>query len=458
MRNTLIITAFAITLAGCSTYKTYTRPQIDTDSLYGKGVAGTDTVSLGALSWQELFTDVKLQSLINTGLQNNSDLKIASLRVKEAEATLRASRLAYLPAVSATPQGQLSGFGSSAAAKTYSLALSADWEADVAGKLTNAERQSRATLNMQNAYRQAVQTQLIATIANSYYNLLTLDSQLDISQKTLSSWDETIRTLEAQKKVGEANDAAVSQAKANRLSVDASILTLQQQIREQENSLSVLIGDKPHAIGRSSLTEQTFPDSLSVGVPLQLLDNRPDIRQAEYNLQSAFYATNIARSAFYPQVTLSGTLGWTNNSGAAIVNPGKMLWNALASVTQPLFNRGQNRANLEIAKAQQEEALTSFQQSLLQAGAEVNNALTQWQTADKRLDVDNSQINALQKTVESTRLLLKYSDEKSYLEVLTAQQSLLQAELTKQQDIFNKIQGIINLYHALGGGSADLPM
>lgn len=453
MRNTIILFILSLCLASCGTYKNYTRPQIDTDSIFGKDVTAADTTSLVSLPWQELFTDPYLQSLITTGLQNNSDLKIASLRVKEAEATLKASRLAYFPAVNATPQGQLSGFGSSAAAKTYSLALSADWEADIAGRLTNAERQSRATLGMQKAYRQAVQTQLIATIANSYYNLLTLDAQLDISKKTLSSWDETIRTLEAQKKVGEANDAAVSQAKANRLSVDASILTLQQQVREQENSLSVLIGDKAHAINRGTLAGQFFPDSLSVGVPLQLLDNRPDIRQAEYNLQSAFYATNIARAAFYPQLTLSGTLGWTNNSGAAIVNPGKMLWNALASVTQPLFNRGTNRANLEIAKAQQEEALTSFQQSLLQAGAEVNNALTQWQTADKKLVVDNSQIEALRKTVESTRLLLRYSDDKSYLEVLTAQQSLLQAELTEKQDVFNKIQGVINLYHALGGGS-----
>lgn len=453
MRNTIILFILSLCLASCGTYKNYTRPQIDTDLIFGKDVTVADTTSLGSLPWQSLFTDPYLQSLITTGLQNNSDLKIASLRVKEAEATLRASRLAYLPAVNATPQGQLNGFGSGAAAKTYSLALSADWEADIAGRLTNAERRSRATLGMQKAYRQAVQTQLIATIANSYYNLLTLDAQLDISKKTLSSWDETIRTLEAQKKVGEANDAAVSQAKANRLSVDASILTLQQQVREQENALSVLIGDKAHAINRGTLAGQSFPDSLSVGVPLQLLDNRPDIRQAEYNLQSAFYATNIARATFYPQLTLSGTLGWTNNSGAAIVNPGKMLWNALASVTQPLFNRGVNRANLEIAKAQQEEALTSFQQSLLQAGAEVNNALTQWQTADKKLVVDNSQIEALRKTVESTRLLLRYSDDKSYLEVLTAQQSLLQAELTEKQDVFNKIQGVINLYHALGGGS-----
>lgn len=259
MRNTIILFILSLCLASCGTYKNYTRPQMDSDSIFGKDVTVADTTSLGSLPWQSLFTDPYLQSLITTGLQNNSDLKIASLRVKEAEATLRASRLAYLPAVNATPQGQLSGFGSGAAAKTYSLALSADWEADIAGRLTNAERRSRATLGMQKAYRQAVQTQLIATIANSYYNLLTLDAQLDISKKTLSSWDETIRTLEAQKKVGEANDAAVSQAKANRLSVDASILTLQQQVREQENSLSVLIGDKAHAINRGTFGRAILP-------------------------------------------------------------------------------------------------------------------------------------------------------------------------------------------------------
>lgn len=413
-------------------------------------VNGNDDIK-ETLPWRALFTDPKLQSLIDTGLVNNSDLRIASLRVREAEASLRAAKLAYLPSASVTPQGQLSRFDGNGT-QTYNLALSADWELDIAGRITNAKRGAIATAAMQHEARQAVQTQLVATIANSYYNLLTLDSQLDISQRTLKSWQETLRTLEVMKKVGESTEAAVAQARANTLAVEGSIATLGQQIREQENSLNVLIGVAPRHIDRTTLARQSFPDSLSAGIPLRLLGNRPDVRQAEYNLQAAYYATRVARAAFYPQVTLSGTIGWTNNGGAAIVNPGSWLLNAIGSLTQPLFNRGKNTANLEIAKAQQEEAKVSFQQKLLQAGAEVNNALTQWQTAQKRLEIDSQQASALRDAVRSTRLLLQHSSSATYLEVLTAQQSLLQAELTEAQDTFNKIQGIINLYHALGGG------
>jgi outer membrane protein TolC len=258
--------------------------------------------------------------------------------------------------------------------------------------------------------------------------------------------------LQVQKNVGNATEAAVSQARANQLTVKSSLLTLQQQIKKQENALSVLLGMPPHPIERTKLTAQSFPEQISIGIPLQVLNNRPDIRQVEYALQRAFYASNIAHAAFYPQMTIGGTLGWTNNSGTSIANPGKWLWNAICSLTQPLFNRGINRANLKIAKARQEEALTTFQQKLLQAGAEVNNALTQWQTAQQRLIIDKEQISTLQSTVRSTRLLMQHSDTSSYLEVLTAQQTLLQAELTEKQNLFNKIQGIINLYHALGGG------
>lgn len=452
MKHTLLYIA-ALSLTACGTYKTYERPEINTDGLFGAEAVQTDTTSIASLSWRELFTDTKLQALIDSGLANNSDLRIAALKVTEAEATLRASRKAYLPSVSLAPQGQLSSFDGSSAAETYSLALSAEWEIDIAGKLTNEKRGAAASLAMNEAYRQAVQTQLVATIANSYYNLLMLDTQLDISRRTLDSWTETLRTLQVQKNVGDATEAAVSQAKANVLTVEGSLLTLRQQIREQENSLSALLGTTPRCIERSSLAEQSFPDTISTGIPLQMLDNRPDVRQAEYDLQRTFYATNTARAAFYPQVTLSGTLGWSNTDGSAIVNPGKWLWNAIGSLTQPIFNRGRNTANLQIAKAQQEEALTAFRQKLLQAGTEVNNALTQWQTARQRLDIDRQQISALENTVRSTRLLMQHSDGSSYLEVLTAQQALLQAELTETQDTFNKIQGVVNLYHALGGGT-----
>ncbi len=450
-----IIIAIAVTLlaSGCSTYKKYSRPEeITTENLFGEDVAVSDTVSIASIPWREFFRDPQLQALIDSGLVNNSDLRIASLRVTQAEATLSAARLAYLPGVSLNPQGGISSYDGAKAVKTYSLGLSADWEIDIAGKMTNEKRGAYASLQQQRNYRQAVSTQLVATIANTYFNLLTIDQQLAISKESLGAWDEIIRTLEARKKVGEANDAAVSQAKASRYEVENSILSLSQQLKIMENSLCTLLGRTPQNIPRGSLKSQEFPDTLALGVPLRLLENRPDIRQAEYGLQAAFYSTNIARAAFYPSLTLSGTIGWTNNSGAGIVNPGNWLLNALGSLTQPLFNRGRNIANLKIAKAQQEEALIAFQQKLLDAGAEVNDALTQWQNAQQRLVVSRCQIEVLGNAVKSTRLLMAHSDNGSYLEVLTAQQSLLSAQLTETQETFDKIQGMIKLYHALGGG------
>ena len=245
--------------------------------------------------------------MIDTGLVNNSDLRIASLKVAEAEASLSAAKLAYLPAVSLTPQGSVSKYGSEPSARTYSLGLSADWEIELAGRITNEKRGAFASLQQQRSYRQAVSTQLVATIANTYFNLLMLDEQILISGQSLDAWDEIIRTLEIRKKVGESDEAAVAQAKASRLEVENSILSLTQQVRVMENSMCALLGWTPRRIERGDLKSQVFPESLSVGIPLQLLDNRPDIRQAEYTLEEAFYGTNVARAAFYPSLTLGGT-------------------------------------------------------------------------------------------------------------------------------------------------------
>lgn len=453
MRRIIILCGTAL-LAGCSIYKPYSRPEIKMEMglLYGQDVTVEDTTSIAVLPWTELFTDPMLQALIREGLENNTDLGIARLRVKEAEATLLSSRLAYLPSVSLTPQGGLSSYDGAKTSKTYTLAASAEWEIDLFGRLTNAKHGARAALEGSRAYTQAVQTQLIATIAGSYYNLLMLDRQLDISRRTAESWAEILRTYEAKMKVGEATEVIVAQARASKLSVEASVLTLQKQIRAQENSLSALLGSVPRSIERSTLDRQRFPDTLTVGVPLQLLEHRPDVRQAEQALAQAFYATNAARTAFYPSINLSGSAGWTNNAGTVISNPGSWLLNALGSLTQPLFNRGGNIANLRIAKMQQEEALLAFRQSLLKAGSEVNDALIQWQTADSRLKIIGEQVEALQSAVDNTRKLMEYSNSSSYLEVLTARQNLLQAELTEANDRFDKIQGVINLYHALGGG------
>lgn len=453
IKKTITITIFCATLTGCHIYRAYERPESVnvSDSLYRQPVAGEDTASLASLSWKELFTDPQLQQLIETGLNNNTDLSIARLKVKEAEALLMTSRLSYLPSVSLTPQGTLTSADGNKASKTYNLAASADWEIDLFGKLLNSKRGAQAALEQSEAYRQAVQTQLVATIANSYYTLLMLDEQLDISRRTAQTWDESVRTMKALKRAGQTTEMAVAQTEAGKLAVDASVLSVERQINEMENSLSTLLGLSPQAIERSTLKEQQFPDTLSTGVPLQLLSRRPDVRQCEAQLAVAYYATNSARSAFYPSITLSGSAGWTNATGATVTNPGQWLLTAVGSLIQPIFNRGKNIANLKIAKAQQEEALLTFRQSLLDAGAEVNDALVQWQTARQRIQLDEQQVAALRSALHSSELLMQHSSQ-NYLEVLTARQSLLQAELDTTTDRFDEIQGVINLYHALGGG------
>ena len=438
-------------LTGCQ-YRTYERPEMpQTDSLYQRLTMSGDTASIADLSWQELFTDPLLQQLIETGIDHNTDLSIARLRVKEAEALLTASKLAYLPSVSLTPQGTIRKVEGESATKSYNLAASADWEIDIFGRITNAKREAKAVLEQSEAYRQAVQTQLVATIANSYYSLLMLDKQYEISRSTAELWAENLRVMKALKEAGQTTEMAVAQIEASKLAVDASLLSLQQQITEMENSISSLLGDVPRQIERSTLDAQSFPDTLLVGVPLQLLQRRPDVRQSEAALAAAFYVTNQAYAAFYPSITLSGSAGWTNAAGALITNPGEWLLSAVGSLVQPLFNRGQNVANLKVAKAQQEEALLTFRQSLLDAGTEVNSALLQWQTARQRLKLDEQQIASLESAVRSSELLMLHSSQ-NYLEVLTARQTLLDAELSAVADRFDEIQGVINLYHALGGG------
>lgn len=439
-------------LSGCHIYRTYERPELSgVDSLYRVPAMTEDTMSLADFSWKELFTDTVLQQLIEKGIANNTDLNIARLKVREAEALLTSSKLAYLPSVSLTPQGTIKSIEGNSPTKTYNLAALADWELDIFGRLTNAKREAKAVLEQSQAYKQAVQTQLIATIANSYYTLLMLDKQLDISKRTAEIWAENLRVMKALKKAGQTTEMAVAQIEASKLSVDASLLSLEQQITEVENSLSSLLGVVPQRIDRSTLDMQSFPDTLSVGVPLQLLQRRPDVRQSEAVLAESFYTTNRAYSAFYPAITLSGSAGWTNAAGAIISNPGEWLFSAVGALVQPLFNRGQNIANLKVAKARQEEALLTFRQTLLNAGTEVNDALLQWQVARRRLDLDRQQIISLQSAVRSSELLMRHSSQ-NYLEVLTARQTLLDAELSAVSDRFEEIQGVINLYHALGGG------
>lgn len=441
----------------CHIYKSYDRPEdVDTAGMYrdpysATDTLATDTTNMGNMPWQEVFTDPQLQALIGQALMNNTDMQSATLRVEQAQAMLLSARLSYLPSVNLAPQGTLSSFDGGSVNKTYQLPAVASWEIDLFGRLLNASRSAKATLLQSQAYRQAVRSQLIANVANTYYTLLMLDRQLAISEETARIWKENVRAMAAMKEAGMTNEAAVAQSKANSHQVEASLADLRRQIRETENALSVVLGEAPHAIERGVLERQQLPQQLNAGIPVQMLANRPDVQAAEMQLAVAYYATNQARSAFYPQLILSGSAGWTNSAGGMIVNPGKVLLSAVGSLTQPIFNRGANIARLKVSKAQQEEAILNFQQSILNAGKEVSDALYLYESASTKIVERRGQVEAMENAVAYTQALF-HSGSASYLETLTSQQGLLSAQLIEVSDTFQRMQAVVSLYRALGGG------
>ena len=451
MKKIIVLTTATALLSSCCIYTKYQPAETTPDNLYGEEVAVDDTTNFGNVNWRELFTDPQLQALIEQGLQNNTDLRSAQLQIEEAEAALMSAKLAFLPSFALSPQGTISSFDGGKATKTYTLPVTASWELDIFGRLRNAKQQAKALYAQSKDYQQAVRTQLIAGIANVYYTLLMLDEQLAISQQTEDAWKETVASTRALMDAGLANEAATSQMEAAYYSVQTSILDLKEQINQVENSLALLLAETPRRYERGKLADQRLPEDVAVGVPMQMLSNRPDVRAAERSLEQAFYATNQARAAFYPSIVLSGSAGWTNSAGSMIVNPGKFLASAVGSLTQPLFNKGQIMAQYRIAKAQQEEASLSFQQALLNAGSEVNDALVACQTSKAKTLLFEKQIQSLEKALESTSLLMEHGTT-TYLEVLTARQSLLSAQLSQTANRFTEIQSVINLYQALGGG------
>lgn len=444
-------------LSSCHIYKAYDRPEdIDASGLYRDPVSETDTLAsdtanMGNLPWKELFRDAQLQALIEQGLEKNVDMQTAILRVEEAKVMLTSAKLSYLPSINLAPQGTITTMDHSPNAKAYSLPLSASWEIDLFGKVLNAKRGAKAALMQSEAYEQAVRSQLIANIANTYYTLLMLDKQVSITEQTCDIWKENVRTMEAMKEAGMTTEAAVVQSKATYHQVEASLADLRRQVRETENAMSVMLAQTPQRIERSTLEEQVMPNNLEAGIPLQLLANRPDVKMAEMTLASAYYTTNQARSAFYPSLSIGGTVGWTNGSGMSVANPGQLLLQALGSLAQPIFNQGKLIANLKVSKREEEIAKMNYQQAILNAGQEVSNALFLYETASKKIEQDQAQVMELNKAVEYTQSLFQ-SGQSTYLEILTAQQSLLSAQLNEVSDTFQRMQAVINLYEALGGG------
>ena len=460
MKGTKIITLMCATalLSSCHIYKAYDRPEdITTEGLYRdtalvNTAVANDTASFGNVPWREVFTDPQLQAYIEQALANNADLRTAMLNVESAQAALLSARLAYLPQLSLSPQGTLTNWNKGEmTTKTYNIPVSASWQIDLFGQILNPKRAAQVSLKQAQYSQQAVQTQLIANVANIYYTLLMLDRQLEITESTAEVLKDYVETMQAMYDYGNVNSAAIEQSRSAYAQVVASLSDLRQSISETENSFCLILNEPAHAIERGVLENQVLPSEFSVGVPIQLLSNRPDVKAAEMALAACYYNTNSARAAFYPQITLSGTAGWTNSSGAGIVNPGKLLANLIGSLTQPLFYRGANIARLRQAKAQEEQAKIAFQTTLLNAGNEVSNALALYQNTVAKVNSRTMQVNSARKAAEDTKELFNLGTS-TYLEVLTAQQSYLSAQLSEVSDTYSQMQAVINLYQALGGG------
>ena len=447
--------AAALTMTSCGLYNKYERPEVNTQGLVRDPLsltdtlAVTDTTSFGNLPWRSVFTDPQLQTLIQQGLDNNVDLLNAALNVKMIEAQLACAKLAFLPSVAFTPQGTLSSFDGSKTTKSYQLPISASWNVDLFGNILSLKRGAQMQLLQAKDYQLAVKTNIITGVANLYYTLLMLDRQLEILTDMEGLTKETWDMMALQMKYGRAHSTSVQSAEASYYSVQSQITDMKRQIREVENSLSLLLCQPGQTISRGKLSDQSLPSEFSTGIALQMLNNRPDVHAAEMSLAACYHNVQTARSRFYPSINITGSGIFTNNNGT--VNPGKWLLSAIGSLTQPIFANGQLVAGLKVAKAQQEQAFNNWQNAIYKAGNEVSNALVSYNSYDERSRLEQKQTELYRQNVEDTRQLYKSSGT-SYLEVISAQANLLNAEITKVSDDFYKMQAVVSLYSALGGG------
>ena len=448
----------AMLLTSCGLYNKYERPEVDTQGLVRDTQSLTDTLavqdttSFGNLPWRTVFTDPQLQSLIEQGLKQNPDLLNAALNVQMVNEALKVAKLAFLPSVAISPQGTLSSFDGAAATKAYSLPVSASWNVDLFGNLLSAKRSAQMQLIATKDYQTVVKTNIISAIANLYYTLLMIDRQLeivsDMEQLTKETWDKM--KFMHDNRVGY-RSTAVQSAEAAYYQVQAQRVDLLRQMREAENSLSLLLGQPGQAIARGKFAQQSLPTEFSTGVGIQMLANRADVHQYEMSLAQCFYDVETARSRFYPNITITGTAAFTNQNG--MVNPGKWLLSAVGSLVQPIFQHGQIVAGLKVAKMQYEQAFNKWQNAIYKAGNEVSNALVAYNSYSQKVELDGKRVQVLKQNVDDTRKLMESSANTTYLEVITAQSNLLNAEIAEVSDQLSKMQAVVSLYQALGGGA-----
>ena len=456
----MIFAAATLLLSSCGLYNKYERPDVNTTGLIRDAyndvdtLVAQDTASFGNLPWRAVFTDPQLQQLIEKGLANNANLLNAALNVKMYETMLNAAKLAFLPAISiggTTPMGTISTTHKdpSSTTKSYSIPVAASWTLDLFGNVLSQKRSTQMTLLGMKDYQMAVRAQVVSGIANSYYTLLMLDEQSRITDEMAAMAKETWEMMKLQYQLGRMRSTSVQSAEAAYLSTQTQAVEFRRQIRATENALSLLMGQPGQQIPRTTLASQSLPSEFSAGVGIALLQNRPDVHHAEMQLASCFHDVQTARSQFYPSITIGASAAFTNSNGS--LNPGKWLTSLFGSLTQPIFARGALVANLKVKKIQYEQAFNTWQNAILQAGNEVSNALVNYNSYDASSKLEAQRIAVLQKNVEDTRALYQSSGS-SYLEVLTAQTQLLSAQLSKVADDFSKMQAVVSLYTALGGG------
>lgn len=444
-------------LSSCHIYKKFEMPtDSEITSEYAQAKEeGVDSASFGNLKWQEVFTDPELAKLINIALENNTNLQNAKLNIDIAHAQLKGARLSYLPSLTLAPNGGKNYFdypGMRHMGWTYQVPLTASWEVDIFGKLLNNNRKAKAAVLQNEAYAQAVRSQLIAGVANCYYSIAMLQKQLNISRQTSEYWKESVEIMKNFKLSGRVNESAVVQSTANYYSILASITDLEVSLHEANNSLSLLLNTTPQNWNISPDATLELPEMLRDGIPMRELAARPDVLAAEQSLAMAYYGTNQARAAFYPGLNISATGGFTNSLGSMIVNPANWFASLAGSLAIPLFARGQLISGLEAAKAQQKQALNNFQYTLLSASAEVSDAMMLYSKSNEKSALLVEQVANLEKAVEYTHDLLELDGSSTYLEVLTAQQTLLSAQLAQAACDYTKASSAINLYQSLGGG------
>ena len=452
----ILIAGFAIAIWSCSSSHHFQRDSINTTGLYGSSET-TDSVTIADKPWREIFAEDHLQKLINEGLKGNPDLQIAVQRVIQSEAYFSQSKANMLPGISLGANGNYTKNPKSvypsgpSEISFWQLGAEASWEIDIWGKLRSSKRAAYANLLATEAGRKEVQTRLIANLALAYYNLIGLDSKLEITRQTVKNEIEQVEIMKVLKESGKVTGAAIVQTEAIRFSAEVTIPDLEQQIRETENLICLLVGRVPGTIERGKIEEQTQPVVLKAGVPARLLDNRPDVMQAEFGVVSAYEVSNSARANFYPSLTLTASTGFVATNFNQFFDPMTFAANVIGGLTQPLFNKKINTTRLKFAKSQQEESLISFRNTLLKAGEEVSNAMGLYESSMKKIALRKYQIEALTKSVDYTKELLTYGSA-NYFEVLSAQTSLLSAQLSSVNDRLQQLDATVSLYRALGGG------